>query len=435
MSFFKRLFSRGGHTAKPPLSAIAGATKEIENMSLMEIIDFMRQVGNTVPAGNLNAISRRLYQIALYDHHVAVQDREVALKLVDAVDRDLEAPLANNPAGLAAFRHATDYMKENAKFIGYGSLTWLLEENRVPPDQVIAFIMRKEHAHLLGNAMHAMGKDAVMKVMPALIRKLILNHRSSTIRNDVLVLHGLACAQDLAFEVLFTESERTALRLAHRDYAAARNVLVALGLLPATSGIQLVGSLSDSQLGQLVFRMLRDEWDDRDAERELATYLNSVGAEWGQGFVIARLLLSAHLALAHVGMIYGNATSSRLHADLLHAFPQIRDLGFLLEKVSVAEKVTAADSAISLDLLIFDAITGKGEPEQTEAQFEATRAQWMRGGELLTRRRIQFLYRLRFMLNCLAAKTAGFDGDRQFTDTMESALAAPPTEFEEDCIV
>ena len=105
------------------------------------------------------AVMRRLYNIALYDNHVPQQDRDAALKLADALARDLETTFAANPQMLAELQKAIERTKDNASRWGCGSLVWMLNEHPMPAKQVVPFIMKPEHRRLVADYLETLSPD------------------------------------------------------------------------------------------------------------------------------------------------------------------------------------------------------------------------------------------------------------------------------------
>jgi len=118
-------------------------------MSFLDIVEHVRHLPKVMTAQHAGALTKRLYEIALYDHHVIEEHRKAALQLLGTVKHTLEASIADNPEALEAYRKANAFMEGNASRLGVGSLAWLIEEYQIPSDEIVSFIAKPEHRDLL----------------------------------------------------------------------------------------------------------------------------------------------------------------------------------------------------------------------------------------------------------------------------------------------
>jgi hypothetical protein len=96
------------------------------------------------------ALTRRLYEIALYDHRVPYEHRKDAWERLDTVKALVEDGLKHLPDAVAQYRAANRAMEEGVHRFGLGSLGWLIQENGISgTEEMVRFIARPEHAHLL----------------------------------------------------------------------------------------------------------------------------------------------------------------------------------------------------------------------------------------------------------------------------------------------
>lgn len=121
----------------------------IDSMSFPEILQLVQNLPEFIEIKQGTALTKRLYEIALYENHVSAEHRAAAVKLLKSLMQSMEASLANNPEGLAAYRKANAYMEDNVRRHGLGSLSWLIVENRIAPEDILPYVTRPEHLQLL----------------------------------------------------------------------------------------------------------------------------------------------------------------------------------------------------------------------------------------------------------------------------------------------
>lgn len=142
LDFIKALLHGKSAEGPPP-------NPSVELMSFPDMADYIRQLPELMTPKEGFALTKRLYEIALYDHHVEKEHRMGALRLLDTVKTTLESVMA--PELIEAYRKANAYMEDNVHRHGINSLAWLIEEQQIPKDHLIPFIARPEHGKLLDN--------------------------------------------------------------------------------------------------------------------------------------------------------------------------------------------------------------------------------------------------------------------------------------------
>jgi len=132
---------------------IADKRKRIDGMGLPEIIDFMRKIdGNEIWFYYGGALSKRLYEISMYDNYVSDSERKSASDLLEIIKGTMERASPLSPEKYKAYLEANSYTEEQARFIGVGSLAWMLKEYKIDGEtEIIAFLKRSEHQPLLEN--------------------------------------------------------------------------------------------------------------------------------------------------------------------------------------------------------------------------------------------------------------------------------------------
>jgi hypothetical protein len=133
---------------------------EILKMSFGELVDYLSTTGIAVPMKALTAITQRLYEIALYDHRVLIENRKAAWEYLDTVKALVEEGFKDRPEAVAAYKAANRQMEEGARKIGFGSLCWLVEENGISgTDELVVFISQPEHGPLLDDFFSVVGPE------------------------------------------------------------------------------------------------------------------------------------------------------------------------------------------------------------------------------------------------------------------------------------
>lgn len=393
----------------------------IAQMSLAELdrlIDVEhRSLPSTVPLGFLAAIYRRAMEIAYHSHGTSNEDRALATIIAKATRQGMLN--AAETESSAPLRTAIEATERNARAFGYGTLLWLLEEHKVPSEKAIEFIMRPEHAHLLGGMLDTLKPDVRAGMRDGLIAELFYTRRIRNGDSAVFIAHGLAAAYEPATVALFNPTELSALRNAHREYGRARAVLADLGLLPAQSSARgFEPQPPRFLLAECVALELHDVWWNLgDSELPLGAFLSDTDCKWLTSFTAARLLLCCHLALVTIGAIYGSEARRSLEVDLPEGLKKF-DLGKIPEfnwpeeiqlamSVSDLEKSAKAQS-INVDAAILDSqirrMFGKSS-ENCKTEEDSSSVWFSKGIGFLTRTRVRFLSSLRSSLRALSEGT------------------------------
>lgn len=367
-------------------------TKPISEMNFDQIFGYLKSCQGSIPSDAINDIHRRLNEIVLYDHHVEQQTRVAAWKLLESLTKDIKISRADNPEYLRILDEAGELMRNHARYTGVGSLGWLIEEHAVPPAEVIPFVMRQEHSHLLADFLTAVGPDTVSEVKKDLVKHLILSRRYGKCTNAVLTLHGLATKGDKATTALFSEGELAVIVGVPDDYIAARQILVNLGLLPAqSSALPFVQVNDESHFTQLMVEVYkhRNEVADGDPRME------SIGDDRRELIHGALAIQRLHLIRRMVGQIHGPATSQALLEVLSKGLA--RDTAVQFD--DILSTLENAEAGIPIDfMLIGQFMTMDGISIVTEEDFEREKP-WMEfAANWLNVERIEVLDYTRYLL-------------------------------------
>ena len=358
MGFLNTLFG-----SKKTATQEVPSTPSLDDMSLEQILSFIQAHFRTQSMSASFGIDlvHRLYTIGLYEHHTDWGQREQALQLLKAVKQDLEAAHANKPDFLTAFHRANETMEQDARFRGVGSLAWLLEEESVPSSEIVPFVMRPEHGHLVGDFLSQLDAETLSHVKSDLVRHLILSRRYGACINAVLTLHGLITKGDHATLAVLSAEELAALLHVPDDYAAGRGVLVQLGLLPALSNARpFATGLDQSSLMSLMVQLCVD----RDEEAKGDARLVALSDEPRSAVLLALAVLRIHLIRRTVQQVHGTEAADALLSiyreevgDLIGHFEEI------LAKLETFAPGTPVDFALFDQFLLMAGISPKSEEE------------------------------------------------------------------------
>jgi hypothetical protein len=141
----------------------------VDQMSFSEIADYVGRINDQTVTADGRALTRRLYEIALYDHHVHKSHREGALQLLRRIKRTMEIYYEDSPDSLTIYREVNALMEENARRVGLGSLAWLvLEKGPMSDKEFVRFVTLPEHRELLPNFFSILGPELAMQLNQAL---------------------------------------------------------------------------------------------------------------------------------------------------------------------------------------------------------------------------------------------------------------------------
>lgn len=218
MSLLGRIFGR------------KGATKPIEEMTLLEVVDFLRAAHATdLTAEHAIAAAKRVTEIALFDHGMSDEERAIALEVLAGLDEDIEAALAPNPGAWESYQEAVAFHRGEARHYGYGSLQWIMDERGTEAAEVIPFIAREEHANLLPAFLEMMEPDVIQSIRSALVGE-ISRARAQDGERPADTLNRLATNGDGALTLLLDGRQLGAIGRAHVDPETAETVLTELGV-------------------------------------------------------------------------------------------------------------------------------------------------------------------------------------------------------------
>jgi len=388
MGFLNSLFSGNkkavAQTQVPPQS--------FESMSLTQIIEYIPTFNGSIPLSAAIDLHKRLYKIALYDHHVNQQVRLQAMQVLDVLKKDIKAANANNPEFLRLMDEASEFMESNVRFMGFGSLGWLMKEHEIPPEQIVSFVMKPEYGHLLSDFITAMGSEAFGRVKAELVKNLILSRRYGRCTNSVLNLHGLAAKGDPATVALFTKTELAVLVGVPDDYVAGRQLLVNLGLLPNESNTLPFVPVSDKAR---LIQLMVEVYKERDAAAKADTRITSATKDRQDILLTALGIQRLHLIRRMVGQVHGNDMAQALLEVLSEGIA--RDTAKRFDDILV--KLEKAPAGTQIDFMLLDQFMSMaGISIVTEEDFERERPWLEMGSNWLNSERVDVLDYTRYLL-------------------------------------
>lgn len=385
--FFKSLF-RGGRQSQDLTDL---RSPDLQHMSMEQLVAHIDSLASTTPVSHATALTKRLYEIALYDNKIPAIHREIALKLLGTLKSSIETSLAGNPEATDAFRKANCFMEDNVRRFGVGSLVWLLDEHSIPAAEITSFVMRPEHGHLLADFLPSLTDDGVTSVKPELVRQLILSRRPPYPPNAVLILHGLVTKGDNAAKALFTPDEYSALLHVPENYQSGRLVLAQLGLLSIMSNARTFPDRDIESLVCLSILAAKD-FDETD---HLEPRLNTLSAEHQSGISLARKLLRIQLVRSILEDTYGKAASDAF----IETFSNDECAGMIERFHRQVQILIAMKPGTKIDFaLVLETLATVGLAPENEEAFEQDRECLEIGENIFNLDRVAFQHFFRFGL-------------------------------------
>jgi hypothetical protein len=391
MGFLKSLFTGNKKVAelerKEPQSI-----DSMDSMSLAQVLDFIKSFKESIPSSFVVGIHKRLNEIALYDHHLDQETRRQAWQVLAALNKDIEKVNANNPGYLQALQAASDFMVSNARFIGVGSLKWLIDEHAVTTEAIMPFVMKPEYGHLVADFLAALGAEPLAQVKDGLVHHLILSRRYGRCTNAVLILHGLAAKGDKATLALFSAGELAVLVGVPDDYTAGRQLLVNLGLLPSESNALPFVPVNDPAH---LIGLMREAYNARNTATNDDSRMQMVGESRQDLMQSALAIQRLHLIRRIVGQVHGPDMAKAL-LDVLSE-GAARDVAVKFDSILIKLENASAGTPIDF-MLLSQFMEGDGIKLDTDEDFQRE-APWMEMcAEWLNEERIEVLDYTRFLL-------------------------------------
>ena len=314
------------------------------------------------------------------------------MQVLDVLKKDIKAANANNPEFLRLMDEASEFMESNVRFMGFGSLGWLMKEHEIPPEQIVSFVMKPEYGHLLSDFITAMGSEAFGRVKAELVKNLILSRRYGRCTNSVLNLHGLAAKGDPATVALFTKTELAVLVGVPDDYVAGRQLLVNLGLLPNESNTLPFVPVSDKAR---LIQLMVEVYKERDAAAKADTRITSATKDRQDILLTALGIQRLHLIRRMVGQVHGNDMAQALLEVLSEGIA--RDTAKRFDDILV--KLEKAPAGNQIDFMLLDQFMSMaGISIVTEEDFERERPWLEMGSNWLNSERVDVLDYTRYLL-------------------------------------
>jgi hypothetical protein len=283
-------------------------------------------------------------------------------------------------------------MVSNARFIGAGSLRWLMKEHDVPAEEIVPFVMKPEYGHLLADFLTALGPEPLAKVKDGLVKHLILARRYGKCTNAVLTLHGLAAKGDKATLALFSEGELAVLVGVPDDYVAGRQLLVNLGLLPAESNALPFLPVNDASR---LIQLMGEVYKERNVAANVDSRMQMAGDDRREIMQNALAIQRLHLIRRMVGQVHGTDMAQAL-LEVLSEGPA-RDIAMKFD--GILTKLENAPVGTPIDFMLLDQFMAlAGINIVTEEDFERERLWMAMGSDWLNGERVEVLDYTRYLL-------------------------------------
>jgi len=386
----------------------------IERMSLEEVVDLIQNLKESTTSGVYISLTKRLYEIAYYEHHIPVEKRETAIRLLEVTKNTLKEAFKNNPKALKIYESANQLMENNIPLFGYGSLGWLLEENQIQGKNVINFIMQPKHGHLLSTYLKLIGEDQLKKTKPYLIKDLIiLRLQYSKVENAVLRVFGLVTKKDPAAFAVFSSDEIKIILNTPKRYQESRNILVKYGLLPRVSQSKpFYPKPKDKMLISLI--MLSSDYREGAGKNnfwkensEMKTFYNNLNNEVEKPFLEMSLFTQRILLWLDLTKdIFGEEVHKRIKNNIFAQLRKPTDLGLSdwFNAVETAKNSYSSQMTISIDVLTtYRLMVAGGLIKDLNNLSEENKRLLLGYAIILNRDRIESLAEFRFYLRYFAS--------------------------------
>lgn len=388
MKILKSLFGGKPDSSAAPEPTISPVREVFDDYSFDALMQHLQGVrGRQLMAREVIGLLKRFYEIAYYDHHVDMPVREKALQAAAVVGKDLQSSLP--PEQWKAIDEANNMMFEHAKIAGVGSLMWLAEENGIQSRDLLPFIMQPKHGHLLKTFLGLLGEEKVQQVRDGLVQQLILQRLYDRCLNAVLTLHGLVAKADPAALAVFSaEDIRTLLRVPD-DYAAGRQILVRLGLLPAESSAKPFVPLSV----ELLRGLLKEVFDYNKARIASDKRLEGLSAERRDVVITAHSILAIHYVRRMVRQVFGPEMAEALTST------HREESRSLFERLdAVVEKLHEAPLGTPHDFFLFDQFLTLAGMQVSKENWDEEKPWLEFGAQWLNEERVWILEYTRYLL-------------------------------------
>lgn len=216
MGIFGKLF--GGKKNGPELQP--SGPPPAEEMTLAQVLIHLQGLDQP-KFGDVRQSYRRLIDIGLFEHGYTDEDREIAVKMADAVKTDIIKACEDRPGAVEAFHEASEYHIGQAKYYGYGSLHWITEETGIGADKLVEFVVQPQFAKLLPDYLAMQSDETLQQIRFEFVKAIIASRREHSDQTDLQVLFELVSNADPAIGILMSEPEIAVIRDAPNDYAAA----------------------------------------------------------------------------------------------------------------------------------------------------------------------------------------------------------------------
>ena len=400
------------------VSTEATATQDdipsIATMSFPSLIEFLTHPQTkTLPLNYLTAATKRLYEIHYFDHRIPLEHRSAAKPVLDTIIGTVKSALKGNPEGLQAYEKANRFMEEKVPIFGYGSLAWKLEEESIPSEHVVSYILQPQNEDLISNFKVAIGTKGWQQIKPNLIHELFMTRRDQFGRNAVAAFHGLVTEGNLAAHAIFTPDELKSIAHAYIDYQGARSLLVLYGLLPLKpSTLPLtpqppLGMITTWVL--LSSKVLREDSDHIVAWHEnpqAQHFYESVTSEERELIRLCAMVQRIVLWRSMLKDLYGEKISTIVGDEVLGKMPRSKAQGIdtWFKAYNIAQARYDENPQGSLDIVIAYALMTAAGVEKDPASMDQHDQQFLLGmAQLLKQERALcldlFRSNLRFLYN------------------------------------
>ncbi len=199
---------------------------EYGEYSLTQILEYLSAIPDNSSIQSPGNLTKRLYEISYFDNFVEERERATAADLLEITKLELEKIFSENPEALESYQSANKFMEDRIPYLGIGSLAWMMNEYKIPDEDICDFIVKTENGHLLGKFLQVADLSGAK---PAMLISLLATVKDIS-DDPILIIHQLILRSDPRIDAILSDDEKIIFKNAYSDRNAAENALKNIGI-------------------------------------------------------------------------------------------------------------------------------------------------------------------------------------------------------------
>jgi hypothetical protein len=320
-----------------PAESFSGrALLTFEKMVAEDILQYCEHNEHSLQTVEAIAIVHRLYDIALFEHHILDERRDIALDWIQKLKRAINAVSTDHDiSSVWQFEDDCASLVETASRVGRGSLLWKLVEERVAESEISNYITRPDHGRLLDTYLQITAGDRARQVRRQLVAPFIRQRYVPGVHDPVMIMYALAMDGDPAVAALFDPVDVHAFMNVPDDYDRASLILKRAGMSTTRnpfSELKTPRNLSavPAIVNSMIMRRIRNDKNDSrltQIDVELARVLRWI-------LVCLRYNIARRVLSQYYGSSVGDSLYEHLEEQLQLGVEYLDDLEANLSDVS-----------------------------------------------------------------------------------------------------